>query len=229
MIKKISAFASKISALRLKVSKPPQLYTSCSELPMVRFIACVSGEDFKPLHKPGSPPATPEQLAKAWDLIFYEYVDLVKDPDQLYALGLMRDIAVLESDLRLTAAMITFLSMRFSEEVQASLRKMGYRCSLKEGDHGHNTNELERLIKQRKARILTLSQRKNQLETHQSKQKKQGKSEPADYDKILTELSAFQGYRLDPAYITVSEYVAISNRYKKHVEASKKKNNQWKK
>lgn len=216
------------SIFKRRITKAPSIYSGCSELPMSIFIDCLASMDLRLLLKPRSKNARPEELSKAWDNIFYEYIDLVRDPDQMYALGLMRDIALLESELNLTSYMVTYLSITYSKEIEDSLKRMGYRIAFKANDPTHNTKELERLIKQRKLRILMMTQKKKLLEDHQEKQKKGSKTDKSDYDKVLAELSAFQGYRLDMKMMSVSEYVAISNRYKKHVEASKK-SQKWKK
>lgn len=211
-----------------KIRPEARLYRSCSELPMANFLVCLDSDGLEALVKPGSPKASPEQLQKAWDVIFVEYIDLMRDPDQMYALALMREIAVLESELNLSASLIVFLSMTYNREAENSLRKMGFKFSLKQGDLKHNTAQLDKVIRQRKSRLLTLSQKRKLLEQHREKEKKAAKSSVGDFDRVLAELSAFQGYRLDPHIMTVTEYAAVSDRFKKHVEASKK-SKKWKK
>lgn len=48
------------------------------------------------------------------------------------------------------------------------------------------------------------------------------KATRADYAANLAALGKFQGYRIDPNLVTLSEYVAISNNFAKHIEFLKR-------
>jgi hypothetical protein len=44
----------------------------------------------------------------------------------------------------------------------------------------------------------------------------------SDFDKILTQLSKYQGYRLDKNQITVSEFVSVQTTMRKDIEAQQR-------
>lgn len=217
---------NRIQSIIHRFKPSPRLYRSCDTLPLSRFRICLHG-DLSALMMDGSMKPSLLELEQLWDSIFMEYVDLVRDPEQMYSLNLMRDIAVLESDLNLSASLVIFLSMKYDPEAEKSLKNMGFKFNLKPDDRQYNSGQLDKVIRQRKAKALTLNQKRKLLEEHQNKAKKGPKENPGDFDKVIAELSAFQGYRLDPGIISVAEYAAIHARFKKHVEQSQK--SKWKK
>jgi hypothetical protein len=74
---------------------------------------------------------------------------------------------------------------------------------------------MERDLKLTITQSKSLVVRFNDLNTDLERISKSEKSEANDYDAILSELSKYQGYRLDPKQITVSEFCAIVKRFKK--------------
>lgn len=194
-------------------------YTSCSELPLRKFVRCLVGGDVSFLRKNGW--AKKDVLEEAWEKIFIEYLDLTKDPRQSQLLALMRDLTTLNTRAMLVYEICRQLSQKPHPALAEQLKRMGFRYDY----------DLNDPVKRKRATMATIAQAR--LLTYQAEQRKKdlehlqkagGKEmTEADYDELITELSKFQGYRLDPNKTTVSEFATIVKRYKDHVKALTKK------
>lgn len=194
-------------------------YTSCSELPLRRFIQCLVTGDTRYLIKRKGV-IKGEATEDLWVKIFTEYLDLTKDPRQSQLLAFMREYQSYSMRACLVYQICRQLSQRPHQSLADQLRRMGFRYSYDLNDRAKMRRALDATIAQ--ARLLThqAEQRKKDLE-HLQKGGKEVTN--ADYDQLITELSKFQGYRLDPNKVTVSEFASIVQRYKDHVNALKKK------
>lgn len=193
-------------------------YKSCSELPLKKFIRIILSGDVSHLRKSGW--AKNDVLEAAWLTIFIEYLDLTKDPRQAQLLAIMREITVSNTRAVLVYHICRQLSINPHPSLAEQLRRMGFRYDYDLNDRIKRKRAIDATIAQVRLLSHQVEQRKKDLEHLQ----KSGKEvTEADYEKLLTELSKFQGYRLDSRLVTVSEFASIVKRYKDHVNAMKKK------
>lgn len=212
--------------LRLFPEKDKPYYTSCRELPLNKFIWCLVKGDVWYLMKPKKPRVSKKVLEPVWNEIFYEYMDMVKDPLHTKMLILMKEITRLDTHYVLVYETCRQLNLHYYKPLVESLQKLGYRYKYDPSDRKQYRKELDLTISQTKSYRVKSEQYRKDLEEIRSDKGK--KTEGADYVALLAELSKFQGYRIDPDVVTVAEFVAISNRYKKHVEMINKQHSNGK-
>lgn len=196
--------------------KDKPYYTSCRELPLNKFMWCMVKGNVWHLMKPKQPRVSKKILEPVWNEIFYEYMDMVKDPMHTKMLVLMKEITRLDTHFVLVYETCRQLNLHYYKPLVESLQKLGYRYKYDPSDRQKYRKELDLTISQSKSYRLKAEQYRKDLEELKSDKGK--KTNESDYETILAELSKFQGYRLDPNVITVAEFVAITNRYKKHME-----------
>lgn len=187
--------------------KSASYYSSCSDLPLSVFIQVLTTSETKWLIKSGKPSKI--QLKEAWEKIFDEYSNLSENKQQNYLLNLLREYYSIPNKLHIIQTIVDNLAVRYDAELIRLLREMGFR-------HSYSPETFERDLKltvtQAKGLVLKYRSLYDDLEKLQSQD---SKAEPSDYDLILSELSKYQCYRLDPKQITVSEFCAIVNRFKR--------------
>src|SRR5581483_8044992 len=70
-------------------------YRSIHSLPLINFITCICDDDLTALICEGN--ATNEQLAAAWETIYNEYLEAIKDENSEYIDKLTRDYNLLHT------------------------------------------------------------------------------------------------------------------------------------
>lgn len=206
-----------------KIFKREGVFDNCHDLSLERFIKCLVSEDLSNLVRPGFGSPGADKLAKIWNDIFFEYIDLVDDPASRVNLALHRETAKMEADRNLISLVLWNLKRYPNADLIKFLKKSGYRYELDPSKPEHYVNDINLVEKRLKALDAKIAKNKSDIKNAENA-KKGHKMKISDFDALLTELAAFQGYRLDPAAISVSEFVAASNRYKAHVANMKKKN-----
>ncbi|MHB9057110.1 MAG: hypothetical protein ACYC2P_13350 [Paludibacteraceae bacterium] len=181
-------------------------FDNCSDLSLYLFVKVLTTGEHKWLIKSGNP--TKEQLKEAWEQIFDEYSRLSENKQQNYLLNLLREYYSIPNKLTIIQTIVDNLALRYDPNLIALLRQMGFRHSYSPETF---VNDLKLTVTQAKGLILKY---KSLYEDLEKLQKQDNKVEPNDYDLILSELSKYQGYRLDPKTITVSEFCAIVKRFK---------------
>jgi hypothetical protein len=196
-------------------------FKTCHELSLERFIKCLVFEDLSQLVRPGKHSPGAAKLAAIWDSIFFEYIDLVDDLATRVNLALHRETAKMEADKSLILVILWNLKITPNPDLIEFLRKSGYRYEFDATSREKYLNDITLTEKRLKALDAKIARNKSEIQKAENS-KESNKMKISDFDALLTELGAFQGYRLDAASISVSEFVAISNRFKSHM-ANKKK------
>jgi len=182
------------------------IYQSCTELPLYLFIKVLTTGELIHLVQRGKPKK--EQLKEAWDKIFAEYSALSENKQNNYLLSLLRDYYSIPNKIVIIQTIVDELSKGYNKELTDKLRELGFRHAYRPETY---MQDLKITVTQAKGLILKYKTCYDDLERLQEKN---SKAEPTDYDLILSELSKYQGYRLDPKQITVSEFCAIVKRFK---------------
>jgi hypothetical protein len=183
-------------------------YQNCAELPLDNFIKIASSGDLKHLVVFGFP--TKAQLVLAWDAILSEYLVLSNSPQQNFMLTCMKEITTLSNKIEIIQALVDHLALHYHEGMVINLKLLGFRFKYNPENKEQYHKDLQLTVTQSKSLLIRLEQKKKDLNLLRSKES----GSDADYDSVLTELSKFQGYRLNPKDVTVSEFLAILKRFK---------------
>lgn len=190
----------------LKQNIKAEYYKNCAELPLNLFIQCVVTQKLHGLIISGKP--TDEQLNEAWGNINQDYQDLTEDHDGDYLLGLFSNISYLDERLRIIYNIVAYLEIKRSEGLILLLQEMGFDFEYSEESL---LTDLKLTVSQAKFDKVNLEMQQNELKELQSKGKQPTEY---DYDSILSTLSKYQGYQLRSKDLTVTEFIAILNRFK---------------
>lgn len=192
-------------------SQPTELYLTCSQLPLDKFINCLIDGDKSQLVIKGS--ASDDQLIEAWNLIYIEYIQLNQSNESLYVIRMESEIALLNDEINrvseiiylLTPEMVPFCDGR-ENELLAILHYYGYRQTINfNSDYSKVLIGIQSKLAPKK---LRLQSRLNELGDYKKAQQT-GKPDRSIFEKNLIRMSRFMGYPLRAKEITVAEYVMI--------------------
>lgn len=104
-----------------KESSQSELYRSCRELPLDRFITCIVDCDLNALVNYGH--HTEADIAEAWANIYAEYIDLNADNESRYLSDLQKDISILRAEINIIDSILVCLSICYSKQLHEHLEK----------------------------------------------------------------------------------------------------------
>lgn len=197
-------------------------YRNCDELPLNRFIDCVTGDSLRPLVKWGYL----SNIEDIWEDIFSEYSTLIKDTKNSMVLRLAISITTNENKLFIIHNMIAFLTHTYDETVAKKLSSYGLAQVFTPEDKEAYQEQLISVYNRAKSYQVRIDQSKAQLKALQSDEKPPTKS---DYFSLITALSGEIGYEIKSAEKSVSEFIAILNHVKeknKTTDNGKQRGNQ---
>lgn len=183
-------------------------YTSCAELPLKRFIKVSVTSDLRHLTISGRP--TKEQLEQAWQDILEDYASQTKSTTHKAYLNALKEIAQLKTKIFVIQETIQRMAERPNEGFAELLRSLGFRFTYNPEDREQYQKDLKLTVSQSKTMLIRIAQREKDLESFIEHKD----ITELDYEDLLSEMGKFQGYRLDPKIITVSEFISILNRFK---------------
>lgn len=187
---------------------PVEYYQSCDTLMLYNFIKIVVTKNIRQwLTISGYP--SDEQLSDAWNKINESYQDLTEDTDGDYLLGLFTSISMLEGKLAIIYNILAYLEINRSEGlIQVLQDEFGYYYEFSEESI---EIDIKSIISELKLDQVNLDLQNKELKEFQGKGKAPNEF---DYDSILSTLSKYQGYHIRSKDITVTEFIAILNRFK---------------
>lgn len=191
------------------------LLTHCHQVSLSTFIRCIVHNDYTGLIQSGNP--TPEKLYQAWEYVYMEYCDLSGDVNHRQILNLSKEVGYLESKLLTIRSCCLVLSIRYSKTMADILHRIGYRQRLDPASGQAYYDDINSIVKKSKAILIAIEQKRYEHE-QLLKQYEGQKIDEAYFDEALVELGRFMGFRLDPQITTVSEFVAIRNRFDREMK-----------
>lgn len=194
-----------------------KIYKNCDTLPLERFIDILVDGNLKHLVFYGS--ASLASLQKVWDSIFQEYMDLTKNETHTHLFNTIKEYSILKNRIAIAETLLHGVAFNSNADLIKALKSVGL-------NYKFSKETLESDFKKAVAKIKTWIFRAEKLQKDLKNQPETDKAvSKSDFSDLLVELSAFQGYHLAPDKITVAEYAAVLNRYKKHVEDGKRRKN----
>lgn len=202
LLKRLNPFYSRNSEV-----KQSDEFTGCSDLPMLNFIRVTTTGDLKHLGRC----ADPEAL---WETIHSEYTEMSGDASNQQGLTLAKQITVLTNRINITNVIVDYLLLRGRvDELVQELVNMGYRISF---------TDLQADL----ARVVSLSKSDHvKLNATTSAYEKLGTGEKTtekDWYRMLGALAKHRGVVvINPALITVTEYIVMDLEFRAYCEAMK--------
>ena len=208
------------------VEKPlKNLYTHCFQVTLDTFIRCLIHKDFSGLVIKGNPPEI--DIQSAWDYLYAEYCDLSGSVSEKRILSLGREIGMMEAKLLTIRTCVLVLSLRYSQRMVDLLAKNGYKYPLNYANREEYMHTLDMILKRSRTISITIEQKV--YEHNKLKKKYEGQPVTEEYfDELLVELSRFMGDMLHKDQITVTEFIAIRNRFEKECKAIQRQQEQMK-
>lgn len=168
-------------------------------------------KDLKYLLRTGALPV--QKLIEIWADITDEYRRLISDIDGNYVFDLKKQTFTEDKDLITITAIVNQLRTRRNEELIKILQNdFNFRLNYVDLER-----DLTMTLKQAKFRGFQLKEKEKEYdELTKGNDSKEFKE--FEFIEQLVILSEFQGYHLKMSDITVSEYIAIYNRFKADIE-----------
>lgn len=224
--KTVRGTSSKSAVQSLPRSHPSNLYTHCSECPLEVFIdALVNNNHFR-LIKHGN--STKEEIAIAWRNLFYEYCDLsgIESYRKLFLIN--KEIGQLSSRRLTVKCCIDVLNILHEPACIKLLREIGYTYKFDPQNPEEYKKDIQMVIQKSKSIEIAIQEKEFQYEKILSAFGGKPVTEE-DFTKALVELSAYMKFRINPREITVSEYLAIRQKYDREAEHLARMNSKLKK
>lgn len=190
------------------------LYTRCKELPLNRFIRCICNSELKALKKRGF--LTKKILAKTWALLTEEYARLSGDTIYQKSFLLSKEIARENGKLTLIRACLHLLSFQYSKKCILHLNDLGYHYPFKQEDPVGFRRDMEKV--RRKARMISISL-KEKRKQYEKLTHTENRIPTEVFTRTLILLSKYMGHRINPAQVTVEEYIIMQKQYEREIQA----------
>lgn len=188
------------------------MYRTCEELPLYNFIKIAVHNDLSWLN--ADAPEQGTQLKQVWEAILEEYNSLSGNTKSAHVLSLVKEITILNNKLYVIQSCVDFLQHTRSEELIQILKDMHFRFT-------YSPETMQKDLK------LTVSSAKTLLMQRREAQKEyevlQGKEEPLtekDFYALLTQLSKYNGYKIDAKQTSVLEFTVLMDQYNQSIPAS---------
>src|ERR1044072_1332294 len=201
----------------LQVYELPDLYLSCNDLTVDRFLACLCKKDYRKLVISGEP--TEEQLTTAWLTIVTEYNELKNiDISESKNWAASKELVRLHNHLYLLQQCIDFLTHRYSHSIASSFRRLGYRLKIT-SDNPQPADYMEQLFiaaETAKTKYIEIQQYNKQLKDF-VKENEEAIPRYEVFEKTLTLIEEMQHTVYDFSTLTVSKFVQLENKYREMV------------
>lgn len=197
------------------------VYNSCHDLPLRRFIKVMVNGDNRHLRISGY--VTTPQLQKAWDKITEQYMELAGDKAQAAVLSIVKEVSQLKNKLFIIQSIVDEMAKYPSADLANMLRSMGFNYKFDATNPELYLADLKRVVSTSKTMVMRIAEREKSLDSMKGDETKVTE---ADYDRYIADLSKFQGYYIDPERSTVAQFIAVVNGYKKEIEIQKQNGRQ---
>ena len=176
-------------------------------MPLFNFIKIVTTGDLVWLGEVDSP-------QQVWQSIFMDYLDIMPSKNSVYVRQITGEIEHLKTKIDIIQTMLNRLRVSYLPELIPILNEYGFYYAFTPDtmfeDLQNVTAECQQFVVQKGVKE---GEYKRFIEGQAKDEAKE-----TDFDEILADLSKHQGYHLRSKDLSVSEFVAIFNQYKKQSE-----------
>lgn len=199
-----------------------EVYTTCGQLLLPRFIRILVDQDYSHLVISGKP--SQRDLLSAWRKINLEYLSILDVPEVNFIMEVQASIAVLEAKLFIMEKILSTLYIIHDDRLTAMLRGLGFDFPFDPMDRLAYYKSLDAVDQQAGAWRLELEQKDVELAELQSTDE-EGKKFTDDYfDDILMILSKSQGYHLRAIDLTASQFAVLLKRHRAKADQARYEN-----
>jgi hypothetical protein len=182
---------------------------------MDRFLKCLCRQDYSALIISGKP--TEEELLSAWYMIISEYTALKNiDITENRQWAISRELIRLHSHLQILQLCINFLTVRYSDAVAHSLRRLGYRFKPTSTNPKEYIHLLHEVAEISKTKYIQIQQYNKELKKIVDEKKIETPTEKS-FDNMLIAIEEMQHVAYSFDTLTVSKFVALDLRYREHI------------
>lgn len=189
---------------------PVEYYRTCEKLPLNLFIQCIIDGNIKALIISGDP--TDDQLYEAWAGIYYEYVDLNANNEQLYFGILKKEIAILNWTILTVEQSLYFYTIEPRKELVDIIVDNGFEFTFLPEDPQININEAMLITNQLSPMKMRLKMKQQELKDY-TENRENDHVDAQHFNKMLLRLGKYQGYSIKAKDISVAEYVGMIHYY----------------
>lgn len=194
-------------------------YQTAKETPLSVFMDILDGAPLTRLERPGGLiQASPEKLSKAWNSIYFEFLDLVKSLEYLHKFHTVKQIA------KLNTIKAVLVNLKFNARVvkDPNFSKLLNKAGIFPKDRKLSPAKIEKLIE---ARLKTIDLDLRKLESGIKNDAPIDKPKDGAFIESLVNLSKLQGYRIDPEKTSVAEFAVMIKNAEKLKENGKDNRN----
>ena len=197
------------SATTLPPASPSfKLYRSIHSLPLINFITCICDDDLTALIREGT--ATAEQLAAAWETIYNEYLEAIKDDNSEYIDKLTKDYNLLHTKYNVIKLLVEALAYAPVDYLIEQLKQWYELPVVLDPKDKPAFKKALALISARNQRWLNDALQIRQQIIHLlPEQKDDVKITRTWFDEHIVALSKFSKYHINKNETTVSEFVIM--------------------
>lgn len=180
---------------------------------MERFIACDVDGDLSQLIISGTP--AEEELQKVWQAIVEEFSELVKNEAQQQTNELVAECTVLQSRIHRIVLVAEALQYVYSSDLVALLRSEDVPFAFNPDKPAQYYKDIKGTIDRTRGLNLQLKLKQAELDEWYAQVEKSSakKKSRASYDEVLAALTESNGFLIDEATITVTQYARLLNRH----------------
>jgi len=183
-------------------------YKTCSELPLFNFIKIVVHDDLSWLYSERKSLLNRNiDLQPLWGDIFAEYTAISNNTQSKHVFALTKEITVINNKLFIIQSAVNYLSKNYDKRLCDMLRKMGFMYPFTKESL---QNDLKLTISSAKRLVI----RKQEAEDDYSKLNTSDKKVTEDdFYGLVTQISRFVAFRINPKETTVTEFVKYINAF----------------
>ena len=197
-------------------------YHSIHDTTLDKFIACICDHNYSVLNLPGEKNSD-AILRAAWDNIYSEYIDCVKDTEQIYISKLSKDINVLTTKLNLIALVVERLSIKHDADIVAELRKViSVPGDFNPANRDAYKKDLERVVSLSKTLYMQREEKRAEM-SRLMPMEGTGKIDHSHFDALIVQISKYMKFQINRRQIFVGEFVAMMIDLRGAVKAAKTK------
>lgn len=197
---------------------PLNLYRSCNELPLFIFITCVCDNVFTGLVKHGK--AKDRDIARAWEVIYCEFIDLSDNQSAKQATKLSKEISFLESKIRVIGYCLLALQYYPDKECIDLLRNTHhFNYAFDFSDPVQYAKDLEMVSKRSGSTVFLLQQKIAEAKRANEITIKSKPITRISFQDQLTAIGKHMNRRINPMEETVLEYISAKNSYDEEIKA----------
>lgn len=212
MRKKEKSRATPLASTSQPELSPSSCYESIDELPLTRFITCLTTGELAPLIKEGTVPD--EVLDSLWLHLYSDYLNRIGGVQISALIERSKQIQELSSKLNRLQVLINLAMRVASDEVAAAFKKEGFKL-----DPDAEKEAYEQQIRIIAAKLKPESMRLDRLLNEQPKADTKEEVTARSFNLALMDVSESVGYAVRVEGITTGEYCDHISRLRDKIEA----------